>query len=60
MKWEDAGQFDRADLFTEMEELAVNAEERAKVYGPSESYSWLRYAEVIRAAITKLKETNNG
>lgn len=57
MKWEEVSQIDRSDLFTEMEELAVNAEDAAKAYGPSESYSWLGYAEAIRAAIQKLKES---
>jgi hypothetical protein len=56
MKWEDVGKMDRADIFAEMEAIAINAEENAEAHGPSESYSWLRYAEAVRAAIQKLKE----
>ena len=55
MKWEEVDQMDRNDLFAELEELAVQAEENAEAY-ESENYAWFRYAEAIRAAIEKLKE----
>jgi hypothetical protein len=60
LKWEDVKGLDRLDIITELEDLAKNAEETAsaKVYGPSESYSWAGYAESIRAAIRKLKESD--
>lgn len=58
LKWEDVGGLEKADILSELEEMAENAQgtSDAKVYGPSESYSWAYYAECIRAAIKKLKE----
>lgn len=60
LKWEDVQGLARLDVITELEDLAVGAEETAAEagFGPSESNSWLYFADALRAAARKLKESD--
>lgn len=57
LKWEDVDWLNKQDLLSELKDLIENAKEKAEVF-PSEASSWLYFADVIEAAISKLEETN--
>lgn len=61
LKWEDVQGLDRLDIITYLKEMAEDNEVAAGsgVRGLSESYSLQYHAAAIKAAIRKLKETDD-